>query len=282
MGQHQQDQDELAPLLVPISCQSHHRAGNDSREGRADESDRRDDAAAQAELGHRAERPVRVARLEPVVLVVDRRLHVGDRGQLLGLVEEKWTLQIELPDHLDDWSEWMRELGRRYRRNAHAHPHVARLISVERVRNINAMRIPDAVLGKVADAYLVPDNHLGRATVSSLAVAREVAAMGGRAIANGADVADWGQVEGLVSRGQGARRVAADALERGHVALRYQPAHVRDEAIEPGQDLRAGPRVAGLGQRGPGDARVCRDRWSQAGVGRRRALAQLRRRRGDV
>ena len=39
------------------------------------------------------------------------------------------------------------------------------------------------VLGKVADAYLVPDNHLGRATVSSLAVAHEVAAMGGRAIA---------------------------------------------------------------------------------------------------
>jgi methylenetetrahydrofolate reductase (NADPH) len=39
------------------------------------------------------------------------------------------------------------------------------------------------VLGNVADAYLVPDNHLGRATVSSLAVAREVAAMGGRAIA---------------------------------------------------------------------------------------------------
>src|SRR5215203_2005125 len=38
-------------------------------------------------------------------------------------------------------------------------------------------------LGKIADAYLVPDNHLGRATVSSLAVAREVAAMGGRAIA---------------------------------------------------------------------------------------------------
>ena len=39
------------------------------------------------------------------------------------------------------------------------------------------------VLGKVADAYLVPDTHLGRATVSSLAVAREVASMGGRAIA---------------------------------------------------------------------------------------------------
>src|SRR3954465_13604678 len=39
------------------------------------------------------------------------------------------------------------------------------------------------VLGKVADAFLVADNHLGRATVSSLAVAPEVAQMGGRAIA---------------------------------------------------------------------------------------------------
>ena len=39
------------------------------------------------------------------------------------------------------------------------------------------------VLGTVADRFLIPDNHLGRATVSSIAVAREVAAMGGRAIA---------------------------------------------------------------------------------------------------
>jgi 5,10-methylenetetrahydrofolate reductase len=39
------------------------------------------------------------------------------------------------------------------------------------------------VLSTVADAYLVPDNHIGRATVSSIAVAHEVAAMGGRAIA---------------------------------------------------------------------------------------------------
>lgn len=38
-------------------------------------------------------------------------------------------------------------------------------------------------LSKVADAFLVPDNHLGRATVSSIAVAHEVAAMGGRSIA---------------------------------------------------------------------------------------------------
>src|ERR1700747_3158669 len=38
-------------------------------------------------------------------------------------------------------------------------------------------------LSKIADAFLVPDNHLGRATVSSVAVAHEVAAMGGRSIA---------------------------------------------------------------------------------------------------
>jgi AcrR family transcriptional regulator len=83
--------------------------------------------------------------------------HVGDRGQLLGMVEEKWTLQVELPDELSDWREWMKELGRRYRRNAFKYPYVARLMTVERVRNINALRIPDAVLAKVADLGLGPD-----------------------------------------------------------------------------------------------------------------------------
>jgi methylenetetrahydrofolate reductase (NADPH) len=39
------------------------------------------------------------------------------------------------------------------------------------------------VLSKVASAYLIPDNHVGRATVSSIAVAHEVDRMGGRAIA---------------------------------------------------------------------------------------------------
>jgi methylenetetrahydrofolate reductase (NADPH) len=38
-------------------------------------------------------------------------------------------------------------------------------------------------LSKVADSFLVPDNHIGRATVSSVAVAHEVEAMGGRCIA---------------------------------------------------------------------------------------------------
>jgi 5,10-methylenetetrahydrofolate reductase len=39
------------------------------------------------------------------------------------------------------------------------------------------------VLSPVADAFLIPDNHIGRATVSSIAVAHEVALMGGRSIA---------------------------------------------------------------------------------------------------
>ena len=40
-----------------------------------------------------------------------------------------------------------------------------------------------ALLDGVADACLVPDNHLGRATVSSVAVAGEVIALGGSAVA---------------------------------------------------------------------------------------------------
>jgi 5,10-methylenetetrahydrofolate reductase len=39
------------------------------------------------------------------------------------------------------------------------------------------------VLTPIASAFLIPDNHLGRATVSSIAVAHEVEAMGGRSIA---------------------------------------------------------------------------------------------------
>jgi methylenetetrahydrofolate reductase (NADPH) len=39
------------------------------------------------------------------------------------------------------------------------------------------------VMSSVADAFLIPDNHIGRATVSSIAVAHEVRLMGGRSIA---------------------------------------------------------------------------------------------------
>src|SRR6188474_2736392 len=39
------------------------------------------------------------------------------------------------------------------------------------------------VLSSIATAFLIPDNHIGRATVSSIAVAHEVALMGGHSIA---------------------------------------------------------------------------------------------------
>jgi 5,10-methylenetetrahydrofolate reductase len=39
------------------------------------------------------------------------------------------------------------------------------------------------VLSTVANAFLIPDNHIGRSTVSSIAVAHEVQLMGGRSIA---------------------------------------------------------------------------------------------------
>ena len=39
------------------------------------------------------------------------------------------------------------------------------------------------VLSSIAGSFLIPDNHIGRATVSSVAVAHEVEAMGGRSIA---------------------------------------------------------------------------------------------------
>src|SRR5918998_5769714 len=39
------------------------------------------------------------------------------------------------------------------------------------------------VMSRIATSFLIPDNHIGRATVSSIAVAHEVGLMGGRSIA---------------------------------------------------------------------------------------------------
>ena len=49
--------------------------------------------------------------------------------------------------------------------------------------DLKRVRHQIGVLAPVADAFLVPDNHIGRATVSSVAVAHEVDQMGARAIA---------------------------------------------------------------------------------------------------
>jgi methylenetetrahydrofolate reductase (NADPH) len=49
--------------------------------------------------------------------------------------------------------------------------------------DIEIVRDQIHVLNPVVDAFLIPDNHLGRATVSSVSVAHEVAYMGGLSIA---------------------------------------------------------------------------------------------------
>jgi 5,10-methylenetetrahydrofolate reductase len=65
------------------------------------------------------------------------------------------------------------------------HENFTTLIEIEPSRrpDIEHVREQIAVLKNQADAFLIPDNHLGRATVSSVAVAHEVAYMGGLGIA---------------------------------------------------------------------------------------------------
>ena len=49
--------------------------------------------------------------------------------------------------------------------------------------DLTRVRHQIGVLSPVATSFLIPDNHIGRATVSSVAVAHEVEQMGGRSIA---------------------------------------------------------------------------------------------------
>jgi 5,10-methylenetetrahydrofolate reductase len=49
--------------------------------------------------------------------------------------------------------------------------------------DLRSVRLQIGVLSSVSSVFLIPDNHIGRATVSSIAVAHEVIDMGGRAIA---------------------------------------------------------------------------------------------------
>ena len=56
-------------------------------------------------------------------------------------------------------------------------------IEPPRTPDIEKVRSQIHVLNPVVDAFLIPDNHLGRATVASVAVAHEVSYMGGLSIA---------------------------------------------------------------------------------------------------
>jgi 5,10-methylenetetrahydrofolate reductase len=59
------------------------------------------------------------------------------------------------------------------------------LAEIEPPRQPDMSRVHEQIdaLRDVVDAFLIPDNHLGRATVSSVSVAHEVAYMGARSIA---------------------------------------------------------------------------------------------------
>jgi 5,10-methylenetetrahydrofolate reductase len=61
--------------------------------------------------------------------------------------------------------------------------HVLCEIEPPRRPDIEHVRDQIEVLNPVVDAFLIPDNHLGRATVSSVAVAHEVSHLGGLSIA---------------------------------------------------------------------------------------------------
>ena len=49
--------------------------------------------------------------------------------------------------------------------------------------NLMSVRHQIGVMSSISSRFLIPDNHIGRATVSSIAVAHEVGLMGGQAIA---------------------------------------------------------------------------------------------------
>jgi TetR/AcrR family transcriptional regulator, tetracycline repressor protein len=83
--------------------------------------------------------------------------HVGDRAQLINLVEQRWIESVELPDDTLDWREWMTELAHRFRANAHRHPNVTRLMSLERASSSGSLALPDAVLGRLSELGLGDD-----------------------------------------------------------------------------------------------------------------------------
>src|SRR4051812_21428551 len=106
------------------------------------------------------------------------------------------------------------------------------------------------VLSKVASTFVIPDNHIGRATVSSVAVAHEVQQMGGRSIAclNARDrnllgfrrdlltAAAYGVDQFLLVYGD----APSSGLRTGQLTVRSMLAEVRAFAEASQRPLRAG------------------------------------------
>ena len=87
----------------------------------------------------------------------------------------------------DAWGRW-RSRAVATSGRAYAQPvpdDVTIVCEVEPATRPDLMRVRHqvAAMSNVATSFLIPDNHIGRATVSSVAVAHEVEQMGGRSIA---------------------------------------------------------------------------------------------------
>jgi methylenetetrahydrofolate reductase (NADPH) len=119
-------------------------------------------------------------------------------------VARDWTGRDQSADHDRTWdtspaapekSEQCDPLARTGNERGHPAFHRKYYLSVakafEIICEIEPATRPDltrvrhqiGVLSPVANAFLIPDNHIGRSTVSSIAVAHEVQRMGGRSIA---------------------------------------------------------------------------------------------------
>ena len=101
------------------------------------------------------------------------------------------------------------------------------------------------VLSSIAGTFLIPDNHIGRATISSVAVAHEVEAMGGRSIAclNARDRNLLGfQRDLLTAEAYGVDQFLLGARGRAKSRRSHQRAHRADNAEESSR-LREHPRI---------------------------------------
>jgi TetR/AcrR family transcriptional regulator, tetracycline repressor protein len=76
--------------------------------------------------------------------------HVGDRAQLINLVEQRWIASVELPGESLGWREWFTELAHGFRANAHRFPNVTRLMSLERSSSTRSLAMSDAIVGRLA------------------------------------------------------------------------------------------------------------------------------------
>ena len=129
--------------------------------------------------------------------------------------------------------------------------------------DLKRVRHQIGVLAPVADAFLVPDNHIGRATVSSVAVAHEVGAMGARAIAclNARDRNVLGMRRDLLTAAAyGVDEFLCVYGDRPASGARVEQLSVRDmirevRTFDAGQEFRVGGRDAACDRCRRGSAR---------------------------